>query len=415
MRMRIVRRSGLEKAARFGAWLLACVGIAWVSGSPSPARAQLANSAWPMAHHDVRHTGRSPYQGPLTSQVKWIAASHRSIKGSPIIGPDGAIYLGVAKTVFACNDDGSLRWDHQLPSVMRRNTAAIAADGQIFVGARDNRLWSISSGGIAQWSYTVGNDGDVNTSPVIVRDPLDPPGVYVVYMAGTWNGIVHALDDDGTLLWRLGSEGGVSYSSPAVDPTDGTIYIATTAGHLRAMNADGSLKWDIRVGGQVRFGSPSIATDGTIYVPTREGLVAVSPAGDSLWEFQTEGRVAMTPAIDASGNIYFGSVGGAGGSGAAFYSLQPDKDVNWVYEGGEKFYSSAALGADGTVYTTAGGVIMALDPSDGSVIWEYATPRGRDILSTPAIAADGTLYVTADGLYAFGPAGAPAAGNCLGN
>ncbi len=143
--------------------------------------------------------------------------------------------------------------------------------------------------------------------------------------AGTWNGIVHALDKDGALQWKLGSEGDVSYSSPAVDPADGTVYIATTAGHLRAMDPDvcltpepnGCFKWDTLLGGQVRFGSPSIAPDGTIYVPTREGVVAVSPTGDVLWEFQTEGRVATTPAIDPSGNIYFGSIGGAGGSGSA--------------------------------------------------------------------------------------------------
>ena len=36
-----------------------------------PATAQLADTPWPMFHHDLNHTGLSPYTGPDTNATKW--------------------------------------------------------------------------------------------------------------------------------------------------------------------------------------------------------------------------------------------------------------------------------------------------------------------------------------------------------
>jgi len=33
--------------------------------------AQLADTQWPMFHHDLNHTGRSPYVGPGVVGIKW--------------------------------------------------------------------------------------------------------------------------------------------------------------------------------------------------------------------------------------------------------------------------------------------------------------------------------------------------------
>ena len=93
--MRMVCWDAIARAAFCGArgFLLLGAGLVWLYGPTSPAQAQLANSAWPMAYHDLRHTGRSQYNGPLTADLRWVIESRPFIKGSPIIGP-GDIIVG---------------------------------------------------------------------------------------------------------------------------------------------------------------------------------------------------------------------------------------------------------------------------------------------------------------------------------
>ena len=71
------------------------------------------------------------------------------------------------------------------------------------------------------------------------------------------------------------------------------------------------------------------------------------------------------------------------------------------------FFSSPAIGADGTIYIgSEDNNLYAFNP-DGSLQWQYLTSGSID--SSPAIAADGTIYVGSDDhyLYAFS-AGTPA-------
>ncbi|NQT47439.1 MAG: PQQ-like beta-propeller repeat protein, partial [Chloroflexi bacterium] len=50
----------------------------------------LADTPWPMFHHDLRHTGRSPYTGPANPVLQWSYATGSCIEySSPAIGDDG--------------------------------------------------------------------------------------------------------------------------------------------------------------------------------------------------------------------------------------------------------------------------------------------------------------------------------------
>jgi large repetitive protein len=372
-------RSG-RRHASIPAALAACVLLAFAAS----AGAQLADAPWPMVGHDVRHTSQSELVGPQTGLVLWRAQTSGFVKASPIVGPDGRVYVGVKKGFCAVDPaSGNPIWCNKLAGVVRRNAAAIGADGTLYIGDRANRLWAINPDGTTKWSFAVGNDGDVNTSPAIGTDGT-------IYMAGTFNGVVHALDPDGNLLWRLPLGSAVSYSSPAIG-ADGTIYIGTVRGTLAAISPDGVLQWNAILRSSIRFGSPSIAADGTIYIGTKAGLSAVSPAGDILWQVEAPGYVATAPAIATDGTIY---VSGHEG----FFALAPDGSILWSKQTGERFRSSPAIGADGTIYTTAGSRVLALNP-DGTELWQFGLRRV--VLSAPAIGPGGVLYVAADGFYAF--------------
>jgi len=46
----------------------------------------LAETAWPMFHHDLQHTGRSVYEGPMQPGLKWRYETGGMVISSPAIG-----------------------------------------------------------------------------------------------------------------------------------------------------------------------------------------------------------------------------------------------------------------------------------------------------------------------------------------
>ncbi len=370
------------------------LGLAFLWGTVGSLRAELADSPWPMFHGDLRHTGQSVVNGPLTGAVKWTWESTDIIRASPTIAADGTIYTAGGYTFCAINPDGSERWCRPLSGEATLSGAAIAADGTIYYGARDNRLYAFNPDGSIKWRYRILNDGDVRTSPAVAADGT-------IYFSGTWAGLVHALRPNGDLKWKFKAEQYILWSSPAVDPDTGTIYIGSTNGALYALTTGGVPIWGpkgIKLKGLNRKSSPAIGADGTIYVGTTVGVYAVDPNGTIRWFHATKGYVESTPAIASSGAIYVGTT-----TGKTFYKLNGSTGGEiWKVAGTAAFATSPAIGADGVVYVSMGPTVLALRPN-GSELWRYTT--GDFINASPAIGADGTLYVGSSDhkLYAFGP------------
>ncbi len=75
----------------------------------------------------------------------------------------------------------------------------------------------------------------------------------------------------------------------------------------------------------------------------------------------------------------------------------------WVFPTDDFVQSSAAIGADGTVYVgSQDGNLYAINPG-GTQKWAFDI--GSAVKSSPAIGFDGTIYVGADDgkVYAIGP------------
>jgi outer membrane protein assembly factor BamB len=102
-----------------------------------------------------------------------------------------------------------------------------------------------------------------------------------------------------------------------------------------------------------------------------------------------------SPAIGSNGTILAGSPDGS------LYAVNPDGTFGWKYPAGEKIWSSPAIAPDGTIYVGSyDDVLYAID-SHGTLRWSY--PTGGSIRSSPAIGGDGTIYVASQdhGLYAL--------------
>ena len=368
----------------------------------SPAAAQLADTPWPMFHHDLNHTGLSIHHGPDTSTVKWTFSTGDRIDGSVAIGDDGTIYirthdrcLWTESRLYAIYPNGTKKWHWTPPSHKNINfidaTPAVASDGTIYIGCRDRRLYALYPNGTEKWEFYApqwwGHKGFELTSPAIGQDGT----IYI----GNNNYRLYAVNPDGTKKWSYKTNGAIR-SSPAVG-ADGTIYVGSHDKKLHAVNPDGTLKWKYSTRCWI-VSSPAVGADGTIYVGSHDKkLHAVNPDGTLKWKYSTGSYIKSSPAIGADGTIYVGS------NDRKLHAVNPDGTQKWTYTTGCYVQSSPAIDADGTIYVGSyDKKLYAINP-DGSLLWEYST--GDLILySSPAIASDGTVYIGNWGgdLYAFG-------------
>ena len=68
---------------------------------------------WSMFHHNLQHTGQSPYNGPNNPALKWSYTTGGSVWSSPAIASNGLIYVGSwDDKLYAINPDGSLKWSY---------------------------------------------------------------------------------------------------------------------------------------------------------------------------------------------------------------------------------------------------------------------------------------------------------------
>ncbi len=79
-------------------------------------------------------------------------------------------------------------------------------------------------------------------------------------------------------------------------------------------------------------------------------------------------------------------------------------DIKWVYEAGSTTRSWAVIGKDGSVISGLQGKVVSVDPSNGTLLWEFSTEPLQ--ASTCCVAEDGTVYVSAGNkVYALSETG----------
>ena len=215
--------------------------------------------------------------------------------------------------------------------------------------------------------------------------------------------------------------------SPAVGP-DNTIYIGSSD-HLLAYNPDSSQKWIFEYEHNF-MGNPTVGSDGTVYATTNDGyLYAVNPNGSLKWRFINKEDWCNDAIIDYNGNIYYGTI-----FENNLYCFDSNGSEIWRYRAPHGFDYCAVIANDGTIYakdidylialnpdksekwkisispwggnpslSPDGKIILsgleefitAIDPADGSILWQYEIPfvkGGVDDVSEVAIGAEGNIY-----------------------
>ena len=347
----------------------------------APAHGATGPGDWWMFHHDRQHTGRSPFPGPGTPVQKWAYPNTHSTYSSPALGADGTIYVGSQDDkLYAINPDGTEKWAFPTQGLVI-SSPAIGADGTIYVGSLDDNLYAINPDGTKKWAFPT--QGLIISSPTIGTDGT----IYI----GSQDQKLYAINPNGMQQWAFTTGGDIN-SSPALG-ADGTIYIMSDT--LYAIFPNGAQKWAIQPDISNVFSSPAVGADGTIYVGADDGhLYAFNPDGTQQWAFTTGNAIYSSPAIGADGTIYIGS------DDDKLYAINPNGAQLWIFPTGGYIQSSPALGADGTIYVgSTDGNLYAILPN-GVQQWVFST--GSMLQASPALGADGTLYLASPNkLYAL--------------
>jgi outer membrane protein assembly factor BamB/methionine-rich copper-binding protein CopC len=156
------------------------------------------------------------------------------IAGTPVIGPDGIIYVTASNGVHAFQPDGNLKWNYTTPNLngCRLSNVAISSDGTIYVVIQaigDGYLYALNSTdgsversykvGFASYTPVIGADGTIYTTggeSTIIFPPFPPVETRYDYL--------YAFNPDLTVKWRYNLV--ASPFNPTIGP-DGTLYIGT--------------------------------------------------------------------------------------------------------------------------------------------------------------------------------------------
>jgi len=202
----------------------------------------------------------------LDGSLKWTYEANAAwTLSSPLVGPDGIIYIGSTSydKLFAITPDGNLKWLNA-DLELGKSSPAIGPDGTLYVGSDwiNKKLYAINSNGNLKWSYQT--NGEPTTATI---------GSDNTIYFGSRNKLI-ALNSNGTLKWTYQANDFVN-STPGIG-SDGTIYIGTSD-KLYAINPDGSIKWSYksenRLYNRSSQGGPIIHTNGTIYIASEDGIL----------------------------------------------------------------------------------------------------------------------------------------------
>ena len=223
----------------------------------------------------------------------------------------------------------------------------------------------------------------------------------IIYVVTRDRGKLVALNSiDGTEIWVI--EVGETWSSPVLS-ADGTIYLPTRNSVVAVDSKDGTIKWRFTdMAKPTDRLTVNIGNDGSIYFGADDGyLYALNPNGSLQWKTKVSTKpIKDTPGIGHDGTIY------VGGDDFKLFAVAPDGNLKWAFVAGGFIHSAPTIDADGTIYFGCkDSSLYAINP-DGTLKWKFAT-SAMILVSSPAIGPDGTIYIgsTDRNLYAVNPDG----------
>lgn len=313
-----------------------------------------------------------------------------------------ATALGLASLTAGCSDWGrsdseknpQLAPEWTFSANDRSLTRPAVADGRVFVGCRDKRLYALdAASGAEQWHYETG--GSVEAEPVVGDGQV---------FAVSEDGDLYALDAaTGRQNWVLDTYRNVD-NRPVLSPE--RAYVSFWKAILVGVD---------RETGERRFrrettdhlATPAVAGNVLYYDAPGEGVYAINAeTGERRWKYAVDHSTGVQPTISGGTVFVGGSTSRDNWSYAHLLALdRATGEKRWEFEtkGGD---ASEPLVADGRVYVAYNSHVRAFDDATGETIWHRSFHDSGihfDINGPPAL-DDATLYVAGGQLASESPA-----------
>ncbi len=353
-------------------------------------------------------TGKGCSGTPITCDPLWVGHTNATIITAPAVA-DGVVYVSTfGGALYAFDASGGAGcvvtfglkscpplWIADMDSHFE--SSPVVANGVVYVGSNNNNLYAFDAAGVT---------GCTGTSPRLCK-PLwsAPTGLWVesspavadgVVYVGSFDNKLYAFDALGTTncsgtpktclpLWTAPT-GASIFSSPAV--ADGVVYVGSDDKKLYAFDAAGVSNcsgmpttcaplWTATMGDYVES-SPAVA-NGVVYVGSDDhNLYAFDAKGNTncagtpttcspLWTAVTGGSVFSSPAV-AHGIVYVGSYDGHlyafDGAGVAKCSGSPQRQCSPIWSAPMKdgVAASPAIG-HGWIYAGSVGLSAFASPA----------------------------------------------------
>jgi outer membrane protein assembly factor BamB len=185
--------------------------------------------------------------------------------------------------------------------------------------------------------------------------------------------------------------GGVAH-----DPVTRLVVAGTSDGWLHALREDGTVAWEFQGDGAFA-GEPLIEGD-TVYAGCNDGrLYALALAtGQQRWRYEAKEPLGTRPAL-ADGTVYVASLNDTvfavdARTGAWKWHQRRDPPEGFTVRG-----AASVVAAGGLVHAGfSDGTLLALDGATGAVRWErHAAPSGSYPDVDSLVVSDGRLYAAA--------------------
>jgi len=157
----------------------------------------------------------------------------------PIVGADGTIYATGSGRLHAFDKNGNKLWESDKDTASSL-TPSLSSDGTLYVGTSGGKVYAIdSSNGKPKWS----NPYQTGQNPDYTGDQKDPQygvlativiGADGIIYVGAMDGVMHALNTDGSVLWKYTTGDNINENCPAIGP-DGSLYFSSADKYIYAI------------------------------------------------------------------------------------------------------------------------------------------------------------------------------------
>jgi outer membrane protein assembly factor BamB len=179
---------------------------------------------------------------------------------APALGADGSFFFNTSSggRLLAVSSGGELMWERRVHGA----SPVLGPEGFLYLNV-GTQLQALAASGEAIWDFSA--ETPFSRAPV----PAPDGSLYAV----TQSGLVYSVER-GRKRWSFPLERPVG-SELSVDAV-GTVYVLDDQGKLYAVGSDGRRRWALKLPGAT--GTPVAGPDGTVYVPNADGrLHAITP------------------------------------------------------------------------------------------------------------------------------------------